>query len=63
MLPLPALLLAYVGPNSGAGGIAGLIGVIAAVLLAIVGFLFYPLKRLFSKNKRGIDGSAANETE
>ena len=54
MLPLSALLLlasthgadAYVGPGAGLSAIGSLVSVVAAVLLAIAGFIWYPNKRL-----------------
>ncbi len=49
-LALCALALpvhAYVGPGLGLGAIGALFGILFAVLLAIVGIFWYPLKRLF----------------
>ena len=43
---------AYVGPGIGLGAIGAIIGVIASVFLAIVGFIWYPAKRFFSKKKK-----------
>ncbi len=42
---------AYVGPGLGLGVIGSVVGVIAAVLLAIVGVIWYPLKRVLKRNK------------
>jgi Kef-type K+ transport system membrane component KefB len=44
--------LAYVGPGLGLGAIGAFLGAVLAVLLAIVGFLWYPIKRLLRKRKR-----------
>lgn len=41
----------YVGPGMGGGLIATVLGIIAAIFLAIFGVLFYPIKRLI-KNIR-----------
>lgn len=49
LLPDPAA--AYIGPGAGIGAIATFLALIAAVLLAIVGFLWYPLKRLLKGRK------------
>lgn len=57
---LPSLAHAYIGPGAGAGTIAVVLGVIAAVLMAFVGLIWYPLKRLFrgrSPAKPGADTS------
>lgn len=41
--------LAYVGPGAGLTAIGTMIAVIAVVILALVGFVWYPLKRLLRK--------------
>jgi O-antigen/teichoic acid export membrane protein len=42
---------AYVGPGLGLGAIGAFVGVVVAVLLAIVGVIWYPLKRMLRKFK------------
>jgi hypothetical protein len=49
MLLLPSDTAAYVGPGAGLTVIGTVLGVIGALLLAIVGFVWYPLKRLTAK--------------
>lgn len=56
-LPVGLLLLlltsntyAYVGPGLGLGIIGTILGILLAMLLAIVGVVWYPLKRIFKKN-------------
>lgn len=57
-LSLPALLafsgpaLAYVGPGAGLGALGTLVALVGAVLLAIVGFVWYPVKRMLKKRKK-----------
>ena len=41
---------AYVGPGLGLGVIGAVFGAIAAVLLAVVGIIWYPIKRLLRKS-------------
>ena len=41
--------LAYIGPGTGLSAVGALIAVVAGILLAIVGFVWYPLKRLLRK--------------
>ena len=41
--------LAYVGPGAGLTALGTMIAVIAVVVLAVVGFVWFPLKRLLSK--------------
>lgn len=48
---VPSLAQAYIGPGAGAGTIAVVLGVIAAIFMAFVGLLWYPLKRLFRGRK------------
>ncbi|MEZ5823253.1 MAG: hypothetical protein R3C97_00430 [Geminicoccaceae bacterium] len=48
---MPTLAHAYIGPGAGAGTIAVVLGVIAAVFMAVVGLVWYPLKRLFRGRK------------
>lgn len=56
-IALPAFLLcqsahAYVGPGAGLGVIGTLIAFLGAIVLAIVGFVWYPVKRLMKKRKQ-----------
>ena len=41
---------AYVGPGLGLGVIGAILGVIVSVILAVVGFIWYPIKRIM-KNR------------
>lgn len=43
---------AYIGPGVGISAIGTVVALIAAVFLAIVGFLWYPIKRLLAKLKK-----------
>ncbi len=43
---------AYIGPGAGLSAIGTVIAFIGAILLAIVGFVWYPIKRLFKKKKK-----------
>lgn len=51
---LPTPLEAYGGPGSIVSGIGALIAVVAAVLAAAFGFVWFPLKRLY-RYLRGAD--------
>lgn len=56
----PLSALAYVGPGAGLSAIGSFLALIAAVFLALVGFIWYPVKRLLRRNKQpnqSIDGS------
>jgi hypothetical protein len=47
----PSLAHAYLGPGLGAGTIAVVLGVLASVFLAIIGIIWYPIKRIFKRKK------------
>jgi len=42
---------AYLGPGAGIGAVGAVIALIAAVALAVVGFVWYPVKRLVSAGR------------
>jgi hypothetical protein len=50
IFPLPAF--AYVGPGLGLGALGVVIGVVVSFFLAIVGLIWYPLKRLYKKIRK-----------
>ncbi|MGL4824317.1 MAG: hypothetical protein ACRC2W_15330 [Plesiomonas shigelloides] len=52
---MPAM--AYVGPGAGLTAIGTMIAVIAIIMLAIVGFVWYPLKRAMRKKKANTEES------
>ena len=58
VLVMPEYALAYIGPGAGVSAIGTVIALVGAVLLAIVGFVWYPVKRLLSKKK---DKNSNNE--
>ena len=43
---------AYLGPGIGGGILAATLGVIIAILAAIFGLLWFPLKRILKKRKK-----------
>ena len=54
-LSLPSTALAYIGPGAGLGAIGTVIAIIGAALLLIVGFVWYPAKRLLRRCKNAND--------
>jgi len=52
---------AYIGPGAGLTAIGTVIALIAAFFLAIVGFVWYPVKRLLRKNKSNPSKENASE--
>jgi hypothetical protein len=62
LLTIPALLVAspcfaYVGPGVGLGVLGTLFGILAAIVLAVFGLFWYPLKRMFKKQPEVVEGS------
>jgi type VI protein secretion system component VasK len=49
LFAVPQSAEAYVGPGAGLTAIGTSVALIGAVLLAIVGFVWYPIKRLRAK--------------
>lgn len=54
----PESTLAYGGPGSVISGIGAFLAAVAALLAALFGFIWFPLKRLYQKMT---DGSAPEE--
>ena len=48
---LPVSAIAYVGPGAGLTAIGTILALLAAFVLAIVGFVWYPMKRLLRTRK------------
>ncbi len=51
MVFIPQPAFAYIGPGAGLSAIGAFLAVIAAVIVAIFGFLWYPIKRFLKKKK------------
>lgn len=51
MMSFPVNALAYIGPGAGITAIGTVVAFIGAILLAIVGFIWYPIKRMLKKRK------------
>ena len=52
LLSISSPVFAYIGPGMGGGIIAGVLGVIGAILLALFGILYYPIKRMIKNRKK-----------
>ena len=52
---VPSAVHAYIGPGAGLTAIATVAALVGAVLLGIVGFVWYPLKRRFGRKKSDAD--------
>ena len=49
LLPLP--VVAYVGPGAGLSALGSLLALLAAIVVAIAGFIWYPIKRLLGRRR------------
>ena len=52
---------AYIGPGAGISAIGAVLALIGAVALAIVGFIWYPLKRLRRNRQKARTQAAEGE--
>ena len=57
----PATAVAYIGPGAGLSALGSLLALLGAVLLLIVGFVWYPVKRMMRKWKAA--RAAEDDTE
>jgi|ETNmetMinimDraft_30_1059905.scaffolds.fasta_scaffold389375_1 hypothetical protein len=48
----PRPTMAYLGPGAGLSAIGALLAVIAGIVVAIFGFLWYPFRRLMRKRRK-----------
>lgn len=48
---IPEVSVAYVGPGLGLGPIGVILGLIAAVFMALFAVIWYPIKRLLKKTR------------
>ncbi len=55
--------LAYIGPGAGLGAIGILIAIIGGILLLVVGFLWYPIKRMLRKKREGAEPAPGTDNE
>ena len=41
-----SVVMAYIGPGAGLGSLGALLGILGALLLLVIGFVWYPSRRL-----------------
>lgn len=59
VLLLPSLAHAYIGPGAGITAIGSLIALVGAAILAVLGFVWYPIKRLRRSRAKPADPAVA----
>lgn len=52
---LPQIVLAYIGPGTGLSAIGSFLALLVGIIVAILGFLWYPIKRLLGKKPQEPD--------
>lgn len=57
----PLAAQAYVGPGAGLTAIGTMVALIAALILAVVGFVWYPIKRLIRAGKASAKATKSTE--
>lgn len=58
----PITALAYVGPGAGLSVIGSLLAFVAAIIVAIFGFLFFPIRRVLRRRKQKAAGKVAGNS-
>jgi hypothetical protein len=58
----PVAAHAYIGPGAGLGAIGLTIALIVGLVLLVVGFVWYPLKRFLRGRKTKIDSASSDKT-
>lgn len=53
--------LAYIGPGAGISAIGALMALLGAIFLAMIGFLWFPMKRLYKKLRHGSSRTVEGE--
>jgi len=56
-------LLGYIGPGAGLSAVGAFLAVIAAVFVALFGFVWYPVKRLLRKRRKADEARPVQSTE
>ena len=52
ILTIPGSAWAYIGPGTGLSALGAFLAVVFGVIIAILGFLWYPIKRLMKKKSK-----------
>ncbi len=54
-------VIAYVGPGAGLSAIGALLAIVLAVVVAVLGFVWYPIKRLMRRMRTARHGVDLDE--
>ena len=56
-----AVCLAYIGPGAGLSAIGALIALVFAIIVAIFGFVWYPIRRIMKGRRRNSENDGHAE--
>ena len=62
-LSTTAPAMAYIGPGAGIGAIGAAVALVLGVLLVLVGFVWFPLKRMMRKRRANSEMAAEGKTD
>jgi hypothetical protein len=54
----PGVAMAYIGPGTGLSAIGALLSVVVGVVVVLLGFVWYPIKRLLRRRPKRQDNAA-----
>jgi membrane protease YdiL (CAAX protease family) len=63
LLISPEPAQAYIGPGGGISALGALLALLAAVVLAVIGFLWYPIKRLLRRRRETAPGKPEPDSD
>lgn len=55
--------MAYIGPGVGVSAIGAFLAIVAGVIVAIFGFVWYPIRRLIRKRKKSEKNARGGKAE
>ena len=58
---LPKIALAYIGPGTGLSAIGAFLALFVGIIVAFLGFLWYPIKRFLGKKSQEQDQTKNEE--
>jgi nitrate reductase gamma subunit len=62
VLLAPAVAYAYIGPGAGLTALGSLVALVGTVVLAVVGFVWFPIRRLMRARAARASGPSENRT-
>lgn len=57
VIPAVGIPLAYIGPGAGLSALGALLAIVAGLVVGVLGYVWYPIKRLLKSRKKADEGS------